>query len=497
MSYSEDYQMLNQLTNVNLIKKALFDTMSVENGNCYLYRRLLVDYIVKNVFTKTFKNDCDYYLKLAIEEDFFDIGTDFKAKYLFDLVEGDNSYDCSQCQNDTKCDMKCPDNVFSIYSSRIRFLMVSMILKYEKYFKNKGFVKNASQSILNKIEEEPETIDTLIEFLLNSRFLEFTSNGQISSEDIYEKIKKYSILDNHTINFNPVKSVDCYINQYTNNKEQESSCSESNKKSTAIEDLNNFIGLENVKKQINELNNLLLFRKMSKGIVNLPEINLHCFFEGNPGTGKTMVAKMYSKMLYELGLIKTDTPNCVSVNDLIAEHIGGTAIKTAKVIQKSLGGVLFIDEAYQLAPRHEKDFSYECIATIVREITEHKNDLVIIFAGYKDEMERLMNVNPGLKSRITNRISFDDYSPEELSLILKSKTDLANFILPSEVNDFLFDLIKTESKKKDFGNARFIENLLQEIILKHSVNVVTKSKSNDNISDEVIRTITLEDVTSL
>ena len=476
-----------------LVKKALQDIIYAQDGNCYLYRRLIMDQIVKNSFNKDIGPNYEKHLKYAIEHDYFNIGSISHKHYLFNLIEGDDLHDCSTCPNSFQCDASSILDIKFEFISKLRFLLIAIILKYEDCFtQKKGILIHTLKEIIKKIAYTNNEQEEIILGLVENKFLEFVTDNEISSKKILYLLQMYGVLELSE------KHADKKIlekNQY--NLKSNKNTIDTTLSNKAINKLNSMIGLTNAKKQINELNNLLTFRNISKGMVNLPEINLNCFFEGNPGTGKTMVAKMYAEMLYELNLIRDNKIHCVSANSLIAEHVGGTAIKTATVIQEALGGVLFIDEAYQLAPKHEKDFGHECIATIVREITEHKNDIVIIFAGYRDEMERLMNVNPGLKSRITNRIHFEDYNTSELLEILKEKISSSNLILKDTEEEILRNIISLASKNKDFGNARFIENLFQEIIIKHSSNIVQKLNDNIELNDDIIKTISQESLNLL
>lgn len=235
------------------------------------------------------------------------------------------------------------------------------------------------------------------------------------------------------------------------------------------------IGLNNVKEQLKRLKHRLEYSKNMSSFFKFQDTMLHTAFTGNPGVGKSMIAQWYADTLYSLGYIKTNNVVFAKKSDLIAGYIGHTPKLTQDTIDKSLGGVLFIDEAYTLIPRGEKDFAYECIDTLIANMTEKKDELVVIFAGYPEDIEVLLNTNPGLLSRVPNIIKFDDYSNEELLEIMKLKLKSYKVDETSDVelrmSDRLQDKIKlifNSKRSKNFGNVRFAENLLDYIINEHA-----------------------------
>lgn len=184
---------------------------------------------------------------------------------------------------------------------------------------------------------------------------------------------------------------------------------------SALEQLSRLIGLDEVKWEVQALSSLVRVQQLraEKNMRVIP-VQLHSIFTGNPGTGKTTVAKLFSKLLKEMGLLKRGHVVVAGRTDLVAGYMGQTAIKTKKKIREALGGVLFIDEAYSLAAGGEKDFGREAIDTLVEEMTRHNENLVVILAGYPNEMKRLIGQNPGLESRFKKYIHFDDYSKDEI-----------------------------------------------------------------------------------
>jgi len=247
-------------------------------------------------------------------------------------------------------------------------------------------------------------------------------------------------------------------------------------------ELNSLVGLDEIKEQINKLVDLLKFHKKAK--IDTSNFNLNMVFSGSPGTGKTTVARCVSEILYNLGYTRLNKLVEVSAKDLIAEYIGQTAGKTYSVLKSAFGGVLFIDEAYSIMDVDK--YSMDCISTMVKTMEDHKNDLVIIFAGYEKEMERFIELNPGLRSRIMNFIHFPEYTLEELLLIFKNLCYQNNFTLTESAEAAVREVIKESSKANNFGNARFVNNLYQNILVAHAGNVrnVTKKETLMTISEE-------------
>jgi SpoVK/Ycf46/Vps4 family AAA+-type ATPase len=253
-----------------------------------------------------------------------------------------------------------------------------------------------------------------------------------------------------------------------------------------FKDLNELVGLNNVKKSLYELVDLINLK--SKVELKLNNINLHMLFLGNPGTGKTTVARMLSNILYNLKYIRQNKLIEVSSKDLVAEYVGQTAPKTMDVINKALGGILFIDEAYALASDQNNSYNKEAIATLIKAMEDYRDDLVVIFAGYTKEMEDFINSNSGIKSRIGYTFIFDDYTNEELKEIFKGMLNKAGFKISKTTLSCLDSIIDIERAKDNFGNARFIRNLYEKTIIKHATNTKNIKDKNKLI------TITEEDI---
>ncbi len=257
-------------------------------------------------------------------------------------------------------------------------------------------------------------------------------------------------------------------------------------KNTGMKELENLIGLEETKEQIKKIINYI---RICKDKNKLPM--LHMAFNGNPGTGKTTVARILGKIFSEEKIL-SDKKNFVEAqrNDLIGEYVGQTAPKTQRVINKALGGVLFIDEAYSIASyisdEAGRDYGAECIATLLKGMEDHREELCVILAGYTNEMERMLNVNPGFESRIQFVINFPDYTAEELYMIFKGLCKKEDYKISSNVKKNLVKYFEIAKKSKNFSNARFVRSLFEKIKIEQA-NRVIKEKENRNL-------IKLEDV---
>ncbi|WP_404359072.1 AAA family ATPase [Cytobacillus firmus] len=261
------------------------------------------------------------------------------------------------------------------------------------------------------------------------------------------------------------------IMSYTLLEKEDFESEEEEKLMNPREQLDRLIGLETVKKEVQHLVSFVKMQQVrrDRGLPVVP-IQLHSVFTGNPGTGKTTVAKIYAELLKECGFLKRGHLIVASRADFVAGYVGQTAIKTKKKIREALGGVLFIDEAYSLLSQTSGDFGKEVIDTLVDEMTKHNENLVVVLAGYPNEMEKLMSSNPGLKSRFKKFFHFKDYSTPELLEIIISYAGKYEYTLTEEAKDYLNHIL---SKIEVNGNGRFAANLADEAIQAQAMRIVS------------------------
>lgn len=262
---------------------------------------------------------------------------------------------------------------------------------------------------------------------------------------------------------------------------------------SGMEELNELIGLKTVKHDVEELIGLAKVRKMreEKGMKSVP-VSLHLVFSGNPGTGKTTVARILGKLYKEIGILSTGQMIETDRSGLVAGYVGQTAIKTQKKIQEAMGGVLFIDEAYTLNQKDE-NFGQEAIDTILKAMEDHRDEFVVIVAGYTDLMKAFIESNPGLKSRFNKFFEFPDYTVDELQQIFELQCDKYQYKLTEEADAAVrAEINRLESEKgENFANAREVRNLFENII----TNQAARVSELDNLDEETLSTITIEDLT--
>ncbi|WP_234982522.1 stage V sporulation protein K [Ornithinibacillus halophilus] len=254
-----------------------------------------------------------------------------------------------------------------------------------------------------------------------------------------------------------------------------------------IEDeFSSFVGMKKLKQKIKEIYASIIIngKRDELGLSSTNQV-LHMLFKGNPGTGKTTVARKLAKVYYDMNLLSKGHFIEAERADLVGEYIGQTAQKTRAIIEKALGGVLFIDEAYSLARGGEKDFGKEAIDTLVKQMEDHGNDFVLILAGYPYEMERFLTLNPGLKSRFPFILDFPDYEVDQLMEIARRMASEREYKLTKEaewkLRNYLYK--KQNETLRNFSNARYVRNVIEHSIRMHAVRLLYK---NEFASDDLI-----------
>ena len=265
------------------------------------------------------------------------------------------------------------------------------------------------------------------------------------------------------------------------------------KDAPALQQLDKLIGLESVKEEVNKLTNFIKVQNLRKQKgMNAITISYHCVFTGNPGTGKTTVARIVAQIYRELGILKKGQLVETDRSGLVAEYVGQTAVKTNKIIDSALDGVLFIDEAYSLVQGGGNDYGKEAIATLLKRMEDDRDRLVVILAGYDNEMKLFIDSNPGLQSRFNRYIHFSDYNSEELMAIFKLNLKKFDYELTNDAEQKISHLFSYAVSHKDqnFGNGRYARNVLEKTL----ENQATRLASVSEITEQMLRTIEENDI---
>ena len=257
------------------------------------------------------------------------------------------------------------------------------------------------------------------------------------------------------------------------------------------------IGLAPVKARIREIAAFLVVSRARAGLgLEAATPSLHMCFTGNPGTGKTTVALRMAEILHRLGYVRKGHVVSVTRDDLVGQYIGHTAPKTKEILKKAMGGVLFIDEAYYLyRPENERDYGQEAIEILLQVMENHRDDLVVILAGYKDRMDTFFKSNPGMSSRIAHHIDFPDYSENELLQITEKMVGGMNYHLDEGARSAMDEYIHLRRQQPHFANARSIRNALDRARLRQANRIFKRATGADSmVTTEELSTLTAEDI---
>lgn len=258
------------------------------------------------------------------------------------------------------------------------------------------------------------------------------------------------------------------------------------------EDLDKMVGLESVKAEVKSLANYvkLMKEREAQGLKS-PRVTYHCVFSGNPGTGKTTIARILARIYKDLGVVTKGHLVETDRSGLVGQYVGQTAPKTNAIVDQAIGGVLFIDEAYSLT-QDDDSYGEEAIATLLKRMEDDRDNLVVIVAGYTNEMKKFIETNPGLQSRFTRYIDFPDYTPDELYKIFEARMQPYSISLSPEAQTALRSALETAVKKKtrNFGNGRYVRNLFESAV----TNMANRLSDGKNHTVEELNTLSASDI---
>ncbi len=259
-----------------------------------------------------------------------------------------------------------------------------------------------------------------------------------------------------------------------------------------LAELDGYIGLSEVKEEVKSLINLAkIYSLRKKNDLPVADMSLHLVFSGNPGTGKTMIARFMARVYHTLGILSKGHLVETDRAGLVGGYVGQTALKSAKVLEEATGGVLFIDEAYTLTSKSENDFGQEAVDTVLKYMEDHRDDIVVIVAGYTEPMRRFITSNPGLESRFNKYVDFADYSADEMLEIFRLNCRKSRYELTEEATEKVREALAAAAADAcRFGNGRGVRNLFEKILSAQANRVAPM----ENVTRETLVTIEESDV---
>jgi stage V sporulation protein K len=396
-------------------------------------------------------------------------------------------------------------DIISIYNQHLdkeneksRFVLAY----YFDVLKNNHFADEKAISTLNKLagnQDFKTNLDKIRkENSLNAKNQSFliTALSQNKNAKLDETLNAFEKFGLHAFNLKFDKTATNQIIEKSKEAENSSvnAIPENDTLDKVLAELNAFVGLEKVKQDVKELINLLEIQKKrdSEGLKNI-EITLHTVFLGPPGTGKTSVARLLGRIFKHLGFLSKGQIYETDREGMVAGYVGQTATKVDKVVDESIGGVLFIDEAYSLTQNAlGNDFGSEAINILIKRMEDYRDDLSVIVAGYSDPMKNFIESNPGLRSRFNRYFHFEHFKPAELYQIFETMSKKADFLISDDAKEKLQDTFNLLFEKKDdsFGNARAVRNLFEKCVQNQANRIVKLPQ----ITSEILKTLTEEDV---